>query len=110
MSVAADMLELVSKRGDANLEFARGGYRLSLNPIEDRFDEVGFILWQEEPTGALAPVAVGRAVRDHLVLDGEPTTLGKTANLQTVIASLISGEPVSEQGGGGNEQAIPTGT
>ena len=109
MGVASDMLKLVGERGDANLEFARDGYRLTLNPIEDRFDEVGFILWREEAGGAV-PVAVGRAIRDHLVLDGEPTTLARTTDLQAVIASLIAGEPVSALGGGGNEQAIPTAT
>ncbi len=109
MGVASDVLKLVGERGDANLEFAGGDYRLTLNPIEDRFDEVGFILWREE-AGGLAPVTVGRAVRDHLVLDGEPTTLARTTELQAIIASLIAGEPVSALGGGGNEQAIPTGT
>jgi hypothetical protein len=108
MSVAGDMQRIVSERGGANLEFAGEGYQLSLNPVEDRFDEVGFILWREEGGGP-APVAVGRAVGDRLVLDdgGGP---GTHADVSAVISSLIGGEPVSALGGGGNEGAIPTGT
>ena len=110
MGIAADMQKLVSERGDPNLEFARDGYRLSLNPVESHFDELGFILWQEEADGHLVPLVTGRAVQDDLVLDGEPGTRGEMSNLEAVIASLMAGEPVSVLGGGGNEQAIPTGT
>ena len=110
MGVAADMQKLVSERGDANLEFAREGYRLSLNPIEDRFDELGFILWRQEADGGLAPIATGRAVGDQLVLDGSPATGRELTDLEAVIATLIADEPVASQGAAGNEQAIPTGT
>ena len=110
MGVAAGLRELMSEHGDASLEFAREGYRLSLNPIEDRFDEIGFILWEDDAGGSPAPVAVGRAVGDELVLDGEPGDRREVADLGAVISSLIEGEPVSALGGGGNEQAIPTGT
>ena len=110
MGVAADMQKLVSERGDKNLEFARGDYRLSLNPVEDRFDELGFILWQQETGGTLTPIAAGRAVNDNLVLDGSPSTDRELADLEAVIATLIEEGPVSVQGAEGNEQAIPTGT
>ena len=110
MGVAADMQKLVSERGDKNLEFARGDYRLSLNPVEDRFHELGFILWQQETGGTLTPIATGRAVDDDLVLDGSPSTDRELADLEAVIATLIEEGPVSVQGAEGNEQAIPTGT
>ena len=111
MGVAADVQRIFSEHGDANLEFASGGYRLTLNPVEDRFDEVGFILWRDEAGGGPTPVAVGRASGDRLVLDGEPDGPGTHADVSAVISSLIRGEPVSALGGGdGNEQAIPTGT
>ena len=109
MGVAEDMQKIASEHGDANLEFAGDGYRLSLNPIEDRFDEIGFILWREEAGGA-APVATGRAAGDRLVLDDELANPRRHADVSAVISSLIQGEPVSALGGGGNEQAIPTGT
>lgn len=111
MGVATDMRKLASERGDANLEFADGGYRLSLNPIESRFDELGFILWRDEAGGPV-PVAVGRAVGDHLIFDDDPEAGagGGRGNVTTVIASLIAGQPISVLGGGGNERAIPTAT
>ena len=108
MSVAKNIQRLVSERGDANLEFAGDGYRLSLNPVESRFDEIGFILWGDDGGGPV-PVATGRAVGDRLVVDGEARGLRGAADLTGVIASLIAGEPVSALGGGGNESAIPTG-
>ena len=110
MGVAEDMQKLASEHGDANLEFAGDGYRLTINPIEDRFHELGFILWQEEAGGGQAPVATGRAVGDELVLDGAPAADRDRADLEAMIATLIAGDPVSTLGGGGNEQAIPTGT
>ena len=110
MSVAKDMQKIASERGDANLEFAGGGYRLTINPIEDRFHELGFILWQEEAGGGQAPVATGRAVGGELVLDGASATDHDRADLEATIGTLIAGDPVSALGGGGNEQAIPTGT
>ncbi len=110
MGVAADMQKLVSERGDKNLEFAREGYRLSLNPIESRFDELGFILLRDDGHGNLDPVGFGRAVRDDLVFDGDPDVSGGPDGARALIASLIQGEPISVLGGGGNEQAIPTGT
>lgn len=110
MGVAKDIQRTMSERGDASLEFAGGGHRLSLNPIEGRFEEIGFVLWVEEAGGALAPVAAGRAVGDELVLDGEPAGGAGAADVGSTIASLIAGEPVSALGGGGNESAIPTGT
>ena len=110
MGVAERLHDLVAKRGDANLEFARDGYRLALNPIEDRFTELGFILWREEADGALTPVATGRALGDELVLDGAPAAGDESADLEAVIAALVDGELVLVQGAGSNEQAIPTGT
>jgi hypothetical protein len=89
MSVAQRIQDLVAEQGDANLEFAREGYRLSLNPVADHYDQVGFILWQQEGDGDLAPIAVGRAIGDELVLDGEPGSGRELADLEAVIASLI---------------------
>jgi len=104
MGVAKDIQRLMSERGDASLEFAGDGYNLSLNPIEGRFHEIGFILWADDG-GGLAPVATGRAVGDDLVFDGD----APPGNAAAVIAALLEGEPVSALGGGGNESAIPTG-
>jgi hypothetical protein len=108
MSVAKEMQRLVAERGDANMEFARGGYRLALNPVEDRFDQVGFILWQEEDGGTV-PVAAGRAAGDELVIDGAPASGRETADLEAVIGDLLAGDPVPVAGRGGNDQAVPTG-
>ena len=110
MGVANDIQRLMSERGDASLEFAGEDQRLTLNPIEGRFHEIGFVLWAEEAGGALAPVATGRAVEDDLVLDGEPEGGRGRSEIEAAIASLIAGEPVSALGGCGNESAIPTGT
>jgi len=110
MSTAKRIHRVMSERGDRNLEFARDGFRLTLNPIESRFTEIGFILWREdEATGALDPVAVGRAVDNQLVLDGEPNEAGFMGVAGTIEA-LLDGELIASLGGGGNEQAIPTGT
>jgi hypothetical protein len=110
MSVASEMVDRVRERGEANLEFAREGYRLSLNPIEDRLEEIGFILWREDGAGGLEPIATGRAADDRLLLDGDPTTRRETADLEAVIGSLLAAEPGATQAGLGNEGAIPTGT
>jgi hypothetical protein len=83
------MQEVFAEAGDASLEFAREGYRLSLNPVAGRFDEVGFVLWQEEADGDLAPIAAGRAVGDEVILDGEPGSGRELADLEAVIASLL---------------------
>ena len=108
MGVAKDMQRLMSERGDASLEFAGDGYSLSLNPIESRFDEIGFILWGDDGGGPV-PVATGRAVGDRLVFDGEARGLRGAADLAGVIGALLDRGPVSALGGGGNESAIPTG-
>jgi hypothetical protein len=97
------MRRLVAERGDASLEFAREGYRLSLNPIEDRFDEVGFILWQQAADGTTVPIATGRAAGDELVLDGESAADRELADLEAVIATLIAEEPASPPRAGANE-------
>lgn len=109
MDLATRMHDIVSERGDATLEFARDGYRLSLNPIEDRFNELGFIIWREEQTGGMTPVATGRAVDDQLLLDGEPAEGEGLTSIAGMIAALLEGELVASQGSGGNEHAIPTG-
>ena len=105
MSLARELRERFAAAEDANLEFRRAGYRLALNPIKDRFEELGFILWQEEADGDLAPVATGRAVGDELVLDGETATGPELADLEAVVADLLAGEPIGPTGAGDNAPA-----
>jgi hypothetical protein len=93
MGVAQQLRELMAERDDASVEFAKEGYRLSLNPIAGHYDRVGFILWQQEGDGDLAPLATGSAVGDELVLDGEPSSGPELSDLEAVIASLIGEEP-----------------
>jgi hypothetical protein len=89
MRVAERLRELMAERGDAALELTQAEYRLTLNPVGDDFDAVGFILWQQEPDGDLAPIAAGRAVGDTLLLDGEPAHGRELADLEAVIAALL---------------------
>ncbi len=107
MSIAEELRQRVGP--DANLEFASGGYRLSLNPLEDCFDETGFILWREEATGPV-PVATGRAVGDELIVEDAAAYDGKAGTLESLIAALIQGEPVAQAARPNPDDAVPTGT
>jgi len=109
MALADDIYERVSAHGNASVEYAAGDYRLSLSPIEDRYQETGFILWHQTAGGAV-PVAVGRAVNKDIVLDDMTAFDGSEDDLAGVLATLLSGQEVV--GGGGradDERAIPTG-
>ena len=109
MGLADDMYERIAAHGNASIEYAAGDYRLSLNPIEDRYQETGFILWWQDASGSV-PVAVGRAVGKDIVLDDTTAFDGSQDDLEEVLASLLGGQEVV--GGGGradDERAIPTG-
>ena len=103
MSLAKDLRDRVNT--DPNLEFAGGGYRLSLNPIEDRHTETGFVLWHDQG-GAPAPIASGRAVGDDLVVDRSDYD----GDLEALIRDLIAGEPVAVSPRPDPDNAVPTGT
>ena len=104
MSLAKDIQDRVA--ADANLEYARDGYRLSLNPIEDRHTEIGFILWRDAD-GAPAPIASGRAIGDDLVVDQGSAYDG---DLEALLARLLETDPTAVAPRSANEPAIPTST
>ena len=106
MSLAKRLRDAVDRSGGAGVEFARGGYRLTLNPIDDRFHELGFILWREEE-GGLAPVASGRASGDAIAIDDAGPYADRAA-LEEAIDELAAGEAVVT-GRDDPETAIPTG-
>ena len=109
MSLARTMTTRVAEREGASLEYRRGGYRLSINPIMDRPTEVGFILWQETPEG-LSPVVAGRTAEDELVLDGNEGRGMDPRDLDEVIGALLDGELIRAEGSYRDEASIPTAT
>ncbi len=107
MSLAKRLREAVDKSGGTGVEFAREGYRLSLNRIDDRFHETGFIIWRQDEVG-LVPVASGRATGDAIAVDDWGPFANRSA-LEEAIAGLADGERIPVAGGGDPEAAIPTG-
>ena len=103
MSVAKDIRTRLAD--NAHLEFARDGYRLSLNPVAGHYDEIGFILWRDADGGPV-PVASGRAAGDDLVVDDAS---GYDGDIEVLISTLLQGEPVAVDPPPGTERAVPTG-
>ena len=94
MSLAKQMRAKVA--ADANLAFAGHGYRLDLNPLEDRVDETGFILWSGDGDAAV-PVATGRAVGDDLLLDETSAFPGGADDLRRLVGDLLQGDPAGRR-------------
>jgi len=107
MSLAQTMRDRVAEQLGANLEYRRDGYRLAINPIQDRPSEVGFILWQETPEG-LSPVVAGHTAGDELVLDGDAERTVAPRDLNAVVAALLAAPLDRVEGGYRDEAAIPT--
>ena len=107
MSLAKRLRDALDANGGASVEFAHGQYRLSLNPIEDRFHELGFILWQEDDRGPV-PVASGRAIGDAIVVD-DAGSFGGRSNLERVLDELASMPPASAADPNDPDAAVPTG-
>jgi len=103
MSVAKDIQHRLAN--NANLEFTRDGYRLSLNPIEDRHHEIGFILWRDADGDPL-PIASGRTAGDDLVVDDASNYDG---DIESLISTLLQGDPVSVNPPPDTDRAVPTG-
>ena len=103
MSLAKDIRDRVA--ADANLEYARDGYRLSLNPIEDRHTEIGFILWRDAGDTP-APIASGRAIGDDLIVDEGSAYDG---DLEALLAGLLETDPTAVAPRSTNEPSVPTG-
>jgi hypothetical protein len=106
MSLAKQMRAKVG--ADANLAFAGHGYRLDLNPLEDRVDETGFILWSGDG-GEAVPVATGRAVGDELLFDESGAFPGGADDLRRLIGDLLQGDPVETRPRPDATSAVPTG-
>ena len=109
MSLADRLLDMVTERGDATLEFVRDEYRLTVNPVEDRIDEVGFIIWREDARGS-EPVVTGRAKGDALLLDDPDAYDGSQTDLSTLVERLLDGDPVPTPLPGDPDSAVPTAT
>ena len=107
MSLASELRDLIQEHHGANLEFARDGYRVSLNPVGDRHSDIGFILWKHEPAGP-RPIVAGRALDNRLVVD-DPDFDGDPADLEELIRLLIAGAPPEVQSSGSPASRIPTG-
>ena len=118
MGLADDLAERVAVHHGANLEYVAGEYRLALNPVEDRYDETGFILWRQDESGATPdaipaamPAAVGRAVSGELIWDDTAGFDGSRDDLVNLLQSLLAApETVTHRAGhGGVEESAPTG-
>ena len=107
MSLASELRDLVREHHGANLEFARDGYRVSLNPVGDRHSDLGFILWKEDASGA-RPIVTGRALDNRIVID-DPAFDGDPAQVEAVIRLLVDGGTPAVSASGLPEDAIPTG-
>ncbi len=109
MNVADRLWDLVTERGDATLEFTRDGYRLTVNPVKDRIDEVGFIVWREAERGP-EPIVTGRAKGKSLLADDYGSYDGTPSELTNLVERLLDGEPVPTPLPDDPNSAIPTAT
>jgi len=109
MSVADRMWDLVTEQRDASLEFVRDGHRLTVNPVEDRIDEVGFIVWRDGERGP-EPVVTGRAKGGSLFVDDPSSYQGSPTDLSDLVERLVDGDPVPTAPAGDPDSAVPTAT
>jgi hypothetical protein len=107
MSLANDLRAIVRERAGANVEYARDGYRVSLNPVGDRHSDIGFILWRDDAAGTV-PIVAGRAVGGRIVVD-DPDFDGNPAELEAVIRLLIEDGQSSSGPAPSPEASVPTG-
>ncbi len=91
MSFSGELRTLVARHGDEGLEFERSGYRVSLNPVGSKFNEVGFILWGSED-GDWSPIVTGRTAGDGLAVD-DPTYDGDLLDLEAVLRAVVTWGP-----------------
>ncbi len=109
MSVADRLWDMVTEQGDATLEFVRDGYRLTVNPVADRIDEVGLIIWRDDVRGP-EPFVTGRAKGGSLFLDDPASYQGNETDLSNLVDRLLDGEPVPTAPPGDPDSAVPTAT
>ena len=109
MNAADRLWDLITERGDATLEFVRDGYRLTVNPVKDRIDEVGFIVWREDDRGP-EPIVTGRAKGKSLLVDDPGSYNGTPTQLSALVEQLLDGEPVPTPPPGDPNSAVPTAT
>ena len=107
MSLANDLRAIVRKHSGANVEYARDGYRVSLNPVGDRHSDIGFILWRDDPDGPV-PIIAGRAVENRIVVH-DPDFDGNPAQVEAVIRLLVEDGTPSVASPPLPESAVPTG-
>lgn len=106
MTLADDLQQRVSAHRAENLEYVRGDYRLSLNPIASRHNEIAFVLWQG--TGRAAnPLYSGRASNGRLVVDQPPNSDIDLNQVESLIASVLEGEERPEPTTGSPEATLP---
>lgn len=112
MALADEMRRLIDERADRNqnLAFAGEGFRLDLNPIEDHWDQAGFILWADDGQAAPRLAAAGRALPDGVRVDGAEGYDGSQDDLLALLGRLLAAGPAAVGSPGfGGEAAIPTG-